>query len=57
VAFRPPESTETFRIIPTLRLSDSVVIAGLVLLMSLVASFLPAHFASKLDPIQALGRN
>ncbi len=57
IAFRPPDSTETYHIVPTLTALDSVAVAVLVTVMSVAASFLPAHLASKLDPIVALGRN
>ena len=57
IHIRPPSSTESYKIVPILKLLDSVQVIILVLVMSVVASFVPAHLASKLDPIDALRRN
>jgi putative ABC transport system permease protein len=57
VPWRPPSSSETMHIIPVLKIGDMLRVTVLVMFMALVASFFPAHFASKLDPIDALRRN
>jgi len=40
---------------PAISVSDVVIIAGLVVLMALLASLQPAWMASRMDPVRALG--
>ncbi len=57
ISIRPPSSTASVLIRPIAKMQDSLLVIALVLCMTGFATFFPARFASRLDPIEALRRN